>query len=77
MFFAYTNEGLDPQTGLGLIGMPGSWPTWDESHLVDVSANGEFDLFGRTHGLIVGANYSSGDRTQYTRPADENDPVLC
>jgi outer membrane receptor for ferric coprogen and ferric-rhodotorulic acid len=76
LFFAFSNEGLDPDTGRGLVGWPGSWPTADESHLVDVSVDGEIELLGHKHELIVGANYSSGDRTQYTRPVDANDPAF-
>lgn len=76
LFFAYTTVGLDPETGLGLYGYPGSWPTEDEAHLLDVTMNGAFTLFGREHQAIVGANYSTGERTQFWRPVDYSDPAF-
>ena len=75
LFFAWTEDGLDPETGLGLFGWPGNWPTEDEADLVDLTANGEFELFGRRHQAIVGMNYSRGELTQYSRPADPDDPA--
>jgi len=75
LFFAYSMVGLDPSTGLGLLGNPGSWPTEDEAHLVDLTVNGGFSLFGRDHEAILGVNYSSGSATQLWRPVDPEDPA--
>jgi outer membrane receptor for ferric coprogen and ferric-rhodotorulic acid len=74
LFFAYSMVGLDKATGLGLYGNPGSWPTEDSAHLVDVTVDGSFELFGREHQAILGVNYSTGKRTQYSRPVDPSDP---
>ena len=75
LFFAYTLTGLDRATGLGLYGNPGSWPTEDSAHLIDLTVDGEFDLFGRTHQAILGLNYSTGESTQFWRPVDPSDPA--
>jgi len=77
LFFAFSNEGLDPETREGLVGWPGSWPTEDESHLVDSSVNGKLELFGREHELIVGASYATSERTQFTRPVAADDPAFA
>jgi outer membrane receptor for ferric coprogen and ferric-rhodotorulic acid len=74
LFFAYTNEGLDRATSLGLLGYPGSWPTDDAAHLIDVTTDGEFELFGRTHEAIVGVSYGTSEHTQFFRPAPDDDP---
>jgi outer membrane receptor for ferric coprogen and ferric-rhodotorulic acid len=74
LFFAYTNAGIDRDTGLGLWGNPGSWPTQDEAHLLEASVNGRFELFGREHEAMVGVSYGSGEHTQQMRPTDPNDP---
>lgn len=75
LFFAYSMVGLDKATGLGLFGNPGSWPTEDQAHLLDVTVDGDFSLFGREHQAILGVNYSTGKRTQYWRPVDDSDPA--
>jgi outer membrane receptor for ferric coprogen and ferric-rhodotorulic acid len=74
LFFAYTNVGIDRTTGLGLFGNPGSWPTENRAHLIDVTVNGNYELFGRTHEAILGVSYSFGEQTQFQRPVDPNDP---
>jgi outer membrane receptor for ferric coprogen and ferric-rhodotorulic acid len=74
LFFAYTNVGIDRDTGLGLFGNPGSWPTDDSAHLIDVTVSGDYQLFDRSHTAILGVNYSTGERTQFMRPVDADDP---
>ena len=74
LFFAYTETGLDKETGLGLFGNPGSWPGEEEAHLMDATVSGEFELFGRTHEAILGASYSTGESTLDWRPVPESDP---
>jgi outer-membrane receptor for ferric coprogen and ferric-rhodotorulic acid len=74
LFFAYSMEGIDRETGLGLLGNPGSWPTKDRGHLLDLAISGEFDFFGRSHEAIFGVSRGTGKETQYWRPVDENDP---
>lgn len=75
LFFAYTNEGIDRDTGLGLMGNPGHWPTQDEAHLAEASVNGTFELFGREHEAMLGLSHGSGEHTQQVRfTADPDDP---
>lgn len=74
LFFAYTYTGLDKETGLGLSGNPGSWPTENDAHLADLTVDGKFALFGRSHEAIFGISYSTGTLTQYWRPVDDSDP---
>lgn len=73
LFFAYTMTGLE-RDGLGLQGNPGSWPTDDPAHLFDVTVDGEFELFGRSHEAIAGVSYGSNELTQYWRPVPDSDP---
>lgn len=74
LFFAWTQTGIDRDTGLGLMGNPGSWPTQDEAHLVEASVNGTFELFGREHEAMAGLSYGSSEHTQQFRPTDPDDP---
>ncbi|MBM0106279.1 TonB-dependent siderophore receptor [Steroidobacter sp. S1-65] len=75
LFFAFTNEGIDRETGLGLWGFPGSWPTEDEAHMFELSLSGRFELFGREHEAMLGLNHSSSEHLQLFRPVDVNDPA--
>lgn len=77
LFFAYSTTGVDPATGLGLSGWPGSWPTDDAAHLFDLTTNGTFEAFGRTHEAIVGISYGDGERTQFIRPVADTDPAFA
>lgn len=54
LFYAYTVEGLDPDTGLGLVGWPGKYAGGTRSHLGDLTLSGRFDGFGRSHQVMVG-----------------------
>lgn len=76
LLFAYTTVGLDPDTGLGLVGWPGSWPTEDAAKLFDASVAGEFTLFGHTHQAMLGASRAKGERVQYQRPVSEAEPAF-
>ncbi|MBL8271388.1 TonB-dependent siderophore receptor, partial [Steroidobacter sp.] len=76
LFFAYTTTGIDPDTGLGLLGWPAHWQTKDQSHLLELSVDGKFELFGRDHEAMLGLNYSAGERTQNYRPVDPSDPAF-
>jgi outer membrane receptor for ferric coprogen and ferric-rhodotorulic acid len=58
-----------------MIGWPGSWPTEEESQLLDFTLDGDFTLFDRSHEAIVGLSYSRGQATQFTRPVPEGAPA--
>lgn len=75
LFFAYTTAGIDRDTGLGLLGNPGHWPTQAEAHLLEASTSGRFELFGREHEAMLGLSYGSGKHTQQVQyTADPDDP---
>ncbi|HMN43514.1 MAG TPA: TonB-dependent siderophore receptor [Povalibacter sp.] len=76
LFYVYTDyfdRGLNSDD-TGLLPWPGSWPTEDESSLVDLTVNGEFDAWGRTHEAILGVSYSRSQGTQFYRPFPDDDP---
>ncbi|MBB6092750.1 outer membrane receptor for ferric coprogen and ferric-rhodotorulic acid [Povalibacter uvarum] len=77
LFYVLTNwedPGLNPDN-TGLLPWPGSWPTEDESNLIDLTLNGDFDAWGRTHEAILGLSYSRSQGTQFTRPVLDSDPA--
>ena len=69
MFYAYLGDrdgdgitdGLDPATGLGLVGYP--WGGIDEqtSHLGSVTVNGHFQMFGRDQEVVLGASLARSE----------------
>ena len=68
------DPGLYPDN-TGLLSWPGSWSEEDESNLVDLSLNGDFDAWGRAHQAIVGFSYSRSQGTQFMRPVSPTDPA--
>ena len=49
---------LDPETGLGLIGYGSEYTLDDEHDYADIYLNGNFDAFGQTHQVMMGASYA-------------------
>lgn len=64
LFYMYGTP--DKTTGLGLLSYPGSYQMNMNQHVVDLSANGGFDLLGRRHTLVVGTNLSRADIDEYS-----------
>lgn len=56
LLYAYDNP--DPDTGLGVLGMSGIYPSKYENFILDAYVSGPFQLFGRTHQLVVGGQTS-------------------
>jgi outer membrane receptor for ferric coprogen and ferric-rhodotorulic acid len=84
LFYVYTEDDLatgdvyDPglyPDNTGLISWPGSWFAKDESNLLDLTINGEFAAWGRTHEAIAGLSYSRSQGTQYMDPVPAGDPA--
>jgi len=77
MFYAYDGQGtgLEPGTGLGLVGYP--WGGDDEStaHLGQVSLDGTFELFGREQQAMVGVSLSRSEAINHERTADFSSPA--
>jgi outer membrane receptor for ferric coprogen and ferric-rhodotorulic acid len=57
LFYVYGTP--DKTTELGLLGYASEYDNDDKHDLVDVYLTGEFELFGREHDFVVGANHSS------------------
>ncbi len=56
LFYVYGTP--DKETELGLTGYGSEYDLDDEHDLVDVYLNGDFELFGRDHQIVVGVNYA-------------------
>jgi outer membrane receptor for ferric coprogen and ferric-rhodotorulic acid len=56
LLYAFGNP--DPDTGLGVFGMSGIYPSKYRSYILDAYASGPFEAFGRTHQLVVGGQVS-------------------
>lgn len=64
LFYTYLPDpatGLDPETGLGLVGYGSEYDLDDKQDMFDVYANGTFEAWGQLHEVVVGANYSRLD----------------
>lgn len=64
LFYTYLGDaelGLDPETGLGLVGYGSEYDLDDKQDTFDVYANGTFEAWGQLHEVVVGANYSRLD----------------
>ncbi|MBO9715655.1 MAG: TonB-dependent siderophore receptor [Pseudoxanthomonas sp.] len=77
MFYAYDGQGtgLDPDTGLGLVGYP--WGGRDESdaHLGSITLDGRFELFGREQQAMLGASVSRAESNGWELSADFSSPA--
>ncbi|MEG3767609.1 TonB-dependent siderophore receptor [Alteromonas sp. 14N.309.X.WAT.G.H12] len=56
LFYVYGT--IDKDTGLGLYGYPGRYGSDFDSDLIDITAMGEFTLFGNTHEAVFGISSS-------------------
>ena len=74
MFYAY-GGGLDPETGLGLVGFP--WGGDDEAtaHLGTATLSGTFQAFGREHEAMVGLSRARSETDNWERSADPASPA--
>jgi outer membrane receptor for ferric coprogen and ferric-rhodotorulic acid len=77
MFYAYDGQGtgLDPDTGLGLVGYP--WGGKDESdaHLGAITLDGRFQLFGREQQAMLGVSVSRAESSGWELSADSSSPA--
>lgn len=64
LHYIYGNE--DRATGLGLFSYPGMYYTETEDNVLDLYANGPFQLAGRKHELVVGVTVSKSDVQDYS-----------
>lgn len=64
LFYTYLADaaaGLDPETGLGLVGYGSEYDLDDKQDTFDAYVSGSFRAFGQDHQLVVGANYARLD----------------
>ncbi|MCB1755923.1 MAG: TonB-dependent siderophore receptor [Gammaproteobacteria bacterium] len=76
LFYVYSTEGLDPDTGEGLYGWPGRYATDQNSQILDASVSGEFQFAERWHALTAGISYAEGDNDLSYYPVDGADPAF-
>lgn len=62
----YTYGALDKDTGSGMYSYPSHYSADIESDTVDVYASGPFNLMGREHELVVGAQWQQTDLSDYS-----------
>lgn len=66
LFYTYLADpavGLDPETGLGLIGYGSEYDLDDKQDTLDAYVSGTFTAGGLSHDVVVGANYARLDYT--------------
>ncbi|HEY0961011.1 MAG TPA: TonB-dependent siderophore receptor [Pseudomonadales bacterium] len=61
VFYTYWNTGLDPATGLGMLGYPGKFDTEQDSLVWDTVVRSTFTAWGREHQFNIGLNLAEKD----------------
>jgi len=59
LFYVYGTP--DAQTGLGLYAYPSAYNNTEKQYVADLYATGPFELAGRAHQLVLGANWAKDD----------------
>ncbi len=77
MFYAYdgSGAGLDPETGLGLVGYPWGGIDKSDAHLGAITLDGHFQMFGRDQQIMLGASVSRGESRGWELAADGSSPA--
>lgn len=60
----------DPDTGLGVDGSSGIYPSHYRQYLIDLYASGPYELFGRQHELAFGLSAGRSDGREYEGYSD-------
>ncbi|CAN7181026.1 TonB-dependent siderophore receptor [Phenylobacterium sp. LjRoot219] len=69
LLYAFGNP--DPVTGEGVFGMAGIYPSEYRQYLLDVTASGPFQAFGRTHELAFGLSGARGQGKEFENFAED------
>lgn len=69
VFYVYWNEGLDSETGLGLLSYPGKFDVEKENVILDASLSGRFMAWGLEHQLKLGVSSANSDSESYAHDA--------
>ncbi|MCH1928933.1 TonB-dependent siderophore receptor [Shewanella sp. A25] len=75
LLFAYTYTGLT-ETGEGLIGWPGQYPSEAQADIFEAKLTGYFDLFGYEHQLLAGASRAKSTNDEYHYSVDYSEPAF-
>ncbi|MDN3637520.1 TonB-dependent siderophore receptor [Simiduia curdlanivorans] len=73
IFYIYSNTGLDPDTGLGLVSYPGKYDDERQNLILDASLVGDFSAWGQQHSLQLGVSSARSDSESYAHPAPASD----
>ena len=77
LFYVYDPLGaFDSETNLGLIGLPGRYDSEFSADLFDLTAKGQFSLFGQDHELMFGASTSKSTATSFTNASIAASPYF-
>ncbi|WP_049721659.1 TonB-dependent siderophore receptor [Gilvimarinus polysaccharolyticus] len=69
VFYIYWNEGLDADTGLGLLSYPGKFDDEKENLILDANLSGRFMAWGLEHQLQLGVSSADSDSQSYAHDA--------
>lgn len=69
LLYAFGNPERD--TGLGVAGMAGIYPSQYRQYMLDVAASGPFEAFGRSHQLAVGLSAARGQGKEFENFAED------
>ncbi|NKF23389.1 TonB-dependent siderophore receptor [Solimonas marina] len=76
LFYAYSANGLDPDTREGLYGWAYKGAALLKSQLGDMTISGHFSLFGREHQAILGTSLAASEQRNWYYPVDYSDPAF-
>jgi outer-membrane receptor for ferric coprogen and ferric-rhodotorulic acid len=71
----YASGYADPDTGLGVTGIAGQYPSTYNQNIVDFYASGPFELFGRKHQAAFGASYGVTSTREYEADSVTGDEI--
>ncbi|MDO6711561.1 TonB-dependent siderophore receptor [Aliiglaciecola sp. 2_MG-2023] len=61
LFYAYSNTGLDHETGLGMLGYPGKFYAEDDILIWDNTLQGTFQAWGMEHSFNLGVSLADSE----------------
>ena len=72
LFYVYDAFGaFNSETNLGLVSLPGRYDAEFSANLFDLTAKGEYSLFGQSHDLMFGASTSKSTDVSFTNGYDQ------
>ncbi len=78
LFYVYDALGsFSSETNLGLVGLPGRYDSEFSADLFDLTAMGQYNLFGQEHELMFGASTSKSTDTSFSNAPVANAPYFA